>query len=172
MSDSKKDWKDFLKDVQPLQSASPRRELPEQQKTAIISENYANFVIKRDENKTVLAYQPDYDRKALKALRSPAFRPDARVDLHGLRLSEAETALVRFFNQQKALGHRQLLVIHGKGLHSEDGAGVLGEMVFRFFCHGPAAPDVLALSSAHPALGGSGALVIRLRKSHESSTRS
>ncbi|QQR90549.1 MAG: Smr/MutS family protein [Myxococcales bacterium] len=172
MSDRKKDWRDFLKEVEPLGKGAGKIPPASQKKMAGNPVNYANFVIKRDENKTVLAYQPGFDPKSLKALRSSSFRPEARLDLHGMTQTEAEAALLRFYGQQKAQGRRQLLVIHGKGLHSEDGVGVLAEMVFRFFCHGPAAPDVLALSSAHPALGGSGALTIRLRKFHEPSVRS
>ena len=138
------------------------------QKLARISENNAKLVIKSDENKTVLAYASGFSQKELRALRSAKFRPQARIDLHGMTADEAQRALERFVSQQRSLGRRQLLVIHGKGQHSEGNMGVLGNLCFRYFSQGRIAAQVLAASSAHPALGGTGALAIRLRKSHES----
>jgi DNA-nicking Smr family endonuclease len=56
-----------------------------------------------------------------------------------------------------------LLVIVGKGLHSEDGYGVLARAAVAALTQGVAAPLVLAVSSAHPKHGGSGALAVILK---------
>ena len=44
-------------------------------------------------------------------------KPDAVIDLHGLGVDEAWTALEAFFQNSRELGHEKLLVIHGKGNH-------------------------------------------------------
>jgi len=56
-------------------------------------------------------------------------RPDDELDLHGL-LQEEALAAVRFFLRESRLeGYRKVLVIHGKGLHSENRKGVLKDAV-------------------------------------------
>ena len=55
-----------------------------------------------------------------------------------------------------------LLVVHGKGLHSDGGVGVLGDVVVKTLTESAIAPRVLAFASAAPRLGGLGATVVRL----------
>jgi DNA-nicking Smr family endonuclease len=58
-----------------------------------------------------------------------AARHDAVLDLHGLGRDDAVAALREFLGSAAAGGLRKVLVIHGKGLHSEDGRGVLSDAV-------------------------------------------
>lgn len=44
---------------------------------------------------------------------------DAILDLHGMTIVEAEVALNSFFASAERRGCRKLLIVHGKGLHSE-----------------------------------------------------
>jgi len=44
---------------------------------------------------------------------------DAILDLHGMTIVEAEMALNSFFASAERRGCRKLLIVHGKGLHSE-----------------------------------------------------
>lgn len=44
---------------------------------------------------------------------------DAMLDLHGMTIVEAEIALNSFFATAERSGCRKLLIVHGKGLHSE-----------------------------------------------------
>lgn len=69
---------------------------------------------------------------------------EAVLDLHGQTAAAAESSLSGFFRESARLGLRKVLVIHGKGLHSDD-TPVLGKTVQRFLesCplagrHGPA----------------------------------
>ena len=45
-------------------------------------------------------------------------KPDATIDLHGLKQDEAWTALENFFENSKRNGFEKVLVIHGKGNHA------------------------------------------------------
>lgn len=98
---------------------------------------------------------------ALRALMRHDARPGATLDLHGMRASEAEREVVRFLRAEQRRGMRRVLIVHGKGLHSEGGA-VLSDVVVRAITEGGAAPVVQAFVTASHALGGSGALLIEL----------
>ena len=98
---------------------------------------------------------------ALRALMRNDARPGATLDLHGMRATEAEREVVRFLRAEQRRGMRRVLIVHGKGLHS-DGGAVLCDVVVRAITEGGAAPVVQAFVTASNALGGSGALLIEL----------
>ncbi len=102
-------------------------------------------------------------RTLLRELRGRSFRAERRLDLHGMRSGEAVAALERFVREQRDRGARSVLVVHGKGLHSEHGVGVLRSAVVAALGDGAAAPYVQAFATAHASLGGRGALAVRLR---------
>jgi DNA-nicking Smr family endonuclease len=58
-----------------------------------------------------------------------AARHEAVLDLHGLSRDAAVASLREFLGSAVADGLRKVLVIHGKGLHSDDGRGVLSDAV-------------------------------------------
>ncbi len=64
-----------------------------------------------------------------KPVAEPCAPRDLRVakelDLHGYSRDEALRCLRAFVRAGAAAGHRQLLVVHGRGAHSEAGAAVL-----------------------------------------------
>lgn len=127
-------------------------------------DNHATFDMNIAENRTIKARRPEVSHALLRQLASDRLRVDARIDLHGLTRDQAHVRLMQFLRQARAMGHRTLLVIHGKGLHTEDGIGVLADEVVNTLCRGQAAPWVLAVSTAHRRLGGTGALVVKLVK--------
>ena len=69
-----------------------------------------------------------------------ARKPDGVLDLHGLRQDEAWLALENFFRHCRGQGFQKLLIIHGKGNHSE-GEAVLKRMVRQFIEKCPAAGE-------------------------------
>ncbi len=109
------------------------------------------------------------ERKTLTGLRRGTRDVDARIDLHGLRQSEAHEALLRFLHRSQHKGHALVLVITGKG-----GTGRIGELyeergvLRRLVPHWLGLADLRSLvvgfeeASAHH--GGSGALYVRLRR--------
>jgi DNA-nicking Smr family endonuclease len=94
---------------------------------------------------------------------------DATLDLHGLRQTEARSALGRFVPARAARGDRTLLVITGKGLKKTDGMQILDRGVLRamlpVWLSEPAlAPYIAGWDSAAPGHGGEGAFYVRLRR--------
>ncbi len=162
-----KDDKDWKSQVNPL-SGSRRKPLDIQESEkahlAKISKNYDNFDIKIDENKTVYAKRADVSHTLLRELASDRVPIDASVDLHGFTREEARSRVICFVQHARSAGYRTLLVIHGKGLHTQDGVGVLGEEVLDTLCRGEIASWVLALTTAHRRWGGTGALVVKLTR--------
>jgi DNA-nicking Smr family endonuclease len=94
-------------------------------------------------------------------LRSGKIRAEATIDLHGSLVEPAVRQLEQFLVESRRLGRRCILVVHGKGLHSEHGAplreGVLHALL------GSLSGLVHALASASQADGGEGATYVMLR---------
>ena len=103
------------------------------------------------------------DRKHLVRLRRGELPVDLRVDLHGLVAKEARRRLVAEVERAQAAGLRCVLVVHGRGLHSE-GPAVLREGVAEWLSAAPLAARVMAFASARPEHGGSGATYVLLRR--------
>ncbi len=70
-----------------------------------------------------------YGHKSRTQLRKMA--PEETLDLHGMTMDDAEKALRLFIENAHARRLRKVLIIHGKGNHSEGGA-VLRDMVHAF----------------------------------------
>jgi DNA-nicking Smr family endonuclease len=96
--------------------------------------------------------------------------PEARIDLHGLTLSEAHPELIRFILNAQSDGARLVLVITGKGRRGEDigpipqRMGVLRHQVPQWLHMPPLGQAVLQVSEAHLKHGGSGAYYVYLRR--------
>lgn len=97
-------------------------------------------------------------------------RPEARIDLHGMTLAQAQPALTDFILSCRARGLRLVLVITGKGKDRDDlgpipvRRGVLRHQVPHWLNQAPLAPAVLNIREAHLRHGGQGALYVYLRK--------
>jgi DNA-nicking Smr family endonuclease len=105
------------------------------------------------------------DVKLLRRLKAGELRVEARLDLHGRTRDEALDVLERFLADARAQRRRCVLVVHGRGAHSEDDAPVLKPMVWRWLAASSlAAGAVLAFASARPAQGGVGATLVLLRQ--------
>ena len=104
--------------------------------------------------------RPGVQRQTLRQLRRGGSRIEDEVDLHGLTVAEARPLLVGFLDRCRASGARHVRIIHGKGLRSEGGEGVLKALVASWLTQ---RADVLAFHEAKPADGGSGAVVVLLK---------
>lgn len=96
--------------------------------------------------------------------------PEARIDLHGLTLSEAHPELIHFILNAQSAGLRLVLVITGKGKRGQDigpipqRIGALRHQVPQWLRLPPLGPAVLQISEAHLKHGGSGAYYVYLRR--------
>jgi len=120
-----------------------------------------SFTVRRDAE-WVEGQRDDAPKGRLLDLRHGRATPEAEIDLHGMTGDAAVAGLVRFLRQERSRGRTIICVIHGKGLHSSGGVGVLGDRVVDAITSGPAAPHVHAFVTAARDAGGSGALLIRL----------
>jgi DNA-nicking Smr family endonuclease len=110
-------------------------------------------------------YDKDQDLEASQAVTGERRRrllrkkPDGFIDLHGLTQDEAWTALEDFFRESRQKSFEKLLIIHGKGNHSER-EGVLRELCRRFVEGCPFAGEMGHSSGAD---GGSGSTWVLLK---------
>ena len=104
------------------------------------------------------------DRKLLKKLKKGKFPIQDYIDLHGLNKQDAETRIREFLLHSQQLGMRCVLVVHGRGLNSENNIPILKECLPGWLTRGSAKRIVLAFSTARPYDGGTGAIYVLLRK--------
>jgi DNA-nicking Smr family endonuclease len=113
---------------------------------------------------------PNMDRRNFDRLRKGRMQVDARIDLHGMTLTQAHPALTGFVRRAHQDGKRLLLVITGKGKSAEDDGvmplrrGVLRHQVPQWLNQPPLAPLVLQIVPAHQRDGGTGAYYVYLRR--------
>ena len=86
--------------------------------------------------------------------------PQATLDLHGETVSEAEASIKAFLEECVRNKIRKISIITGKGLHSEDGIGVLRDTAIRVLDE---SGIVSEKCSAPLSAGGAGALWIILK---------
>ena len=122
-----------------------------------------------------VSFQIERDRDYVHGLRHGAqprvlrelgkrMRANQTLDLHGMTQREAREAVVAFVRKAHKDGLDILCIVHGKGNHSEGGQGVLRDAVVGALTETAAALRVLAFVTAPEALGGSGALLVELKR--------
>ena len=117
------------------------------------------------------------DRRKARKISSGRIEIEGRIDLHGMRQSQAHTALRRFLLNAQAKGRRWVLVITGKGTAPrvnpevgdyaglrDDERGVLKRNVPRWLTEPELRAIVISFSPASARHGGEGALYVQLRK--------
>lgn len=94
-------------------------------------------------------------------LRAGKIRAEATLDLHGDQVEPAVARLQQFLVESRRIGRRCVLIVHGKGTHSDHGAplreGVLHALL------GKLSGLVHAFASAARVDGGDGATYVMLR---------
>jgi DNA-nicking Smr family endonuclease len=104
-----------------------------------------------------------FSRKLMQKLKRGQFPIQDYVDLHGLTKEAAEIEVRDFLMKSRSQGLRCVLVVHGRGLNSENHIPVLKERLPLWLSRGPVRKIVLAFATARPYDGGTGALYILLR---------
>ncbi len=117
------------------------------------------------------------DRRKARKIGSGRIEVEGRIDLHGMRQSEAHQALRRFLLSSHAQGRRWVLVITGKGNsqrrrpnaeedfgYGEEERGVLKRNVPRWLAEPELRTIVVGYMEAAIRHGGGGALYVQLRR--------
>jgi DNA-nicking Smr family endonuclease len=94
-------------------------------------------------------------------LRRGQFSAQDELDLHGATALQAEGMLRRFLKEAHDHGFGCVRIVHGKGLQSEGAAPVLKNLVDRLLRQ---RNDVLAFHSAPANQGGTGAVLVLLKR--------
>jgi DNA-nicking Smr family endonuclease len=118
----------------------------------------------KDPGESVSVFDPSVNADTRRALRRGDMQPEAVLDLHGVRSAEARRRVEAFVYEARAREQRCVLIITGRGLRSGPGGPVLRGEVMQILSEGKLAPAVLGVVSAPPSMGGSGALLVLLRK--------
>ncbi|KRS11215.1 DNA mismatch repair protein MutS [Roseovarius atlanticus] len=118
-----------------------------------------------------LSRQPlQMDKRTNTRLKRGKVEPEARIDLHGMTLAQAQPALTGFILRAQAQGKRLVLVITGKGKNTDTGGpiptrnGVLRHAVPQWLGMAPLSGLVLQITQAHVRHGGGGAYYVYLRR--------
>jgi len=106
------------------------------------------------------------DRANAERLKRGKHEIEARLDLHGMTQAEAHRVLASFIRASRAAGKRCVLVITGRGSAKgpNNTGGVLKSAVPRWLDEPELRPHLLAIATAQPRDGGSGALYVMLRR--------
>ncbi|MEL7252692.1 MAG: Smr/MutS family protein [Pseudomonadota bacterium] len=112
------------------------------------------------------------DRKAYDRLKRGKLKPQARIDLHGMTMDQAQPALTAFILSAYARDQRLVLVITGKGQRKDredtgpipERPGILRRNVPHWLQIPPMAQVVLQVTEAHGRHGGGGAYYVYLRR--------
>ena len=99
-------------------------------------------------------------RITLRKMRNGTWPIQNQLDLHGNYSDAARKLLQEFLHEATQQELRCVRVIHGKGLNSKDGEGVLRNLTRHWLTQHPL---VLAYCEALPAQGGSGAVLVLLK---------
>lgn len=111
------------------------------------------------------------DHKTHRKMTGGKLRPEARLDLHGMTLSEAGPELMQFILSCHANGLRLVLVITGKGSRAAEDAplpvrtGALRHQVPHWLHCPPLVQVIQQVTPAHLRHGGTGAYYVYLRRS-------
>jgi len=99
--------------------------------------------------------------RVLRKLRRGHLDAEAELDLHGLVVAEAHDAVDDLIQEATEREVRCVRIIHGKGNSSQSQQPVLKGNVDRWL---RSRDEVLAFSSAPPQQGGTGAVLVLLRR--------
>lgn len=110
----------------------------------------------------VLEWKKDGVQQAVFAkLRSGQYKVESDLDLHGLTVKEARSAVYAFLREAEARDQRMLLIAHGRGEKSATPARLKSYLAHWLV----QLPIVIAFHSAQPQQGGTGAVYVLLKKS-------
>lgn len=117
-----------------------------------------NFVKPKEK---FIGQQKSAPARSLKRKRKirPGFQPDAEFDLHGKTKNEAIQLLKEIFRTKSNLNYKNILIITGKGLNSDQSGGILREFTWNWL-KAKQNQGIESIDWAPPFLGGKGAILV------------
>ena len=105
--------------------------------------------------------RPGIQHRVYQDLRRGVIEPEATLDLHGMRVTDARKALAGFLAQSLRARRRCVRIIHGKGRGSSSQQPVLKQKVNQWL---PQREEVLAYCAAPRWDGGTGVVYVLLSR--------
>lgn len=105
----------------------------------------------------------DADPAILPRLVAGEFAWQDHIDLHGMTRDQAHDAVYRFLAAARVKHLRCVLIVHGRGHHSEGQIPVLKLALQRWLRRAPLKAWVFAWATARPVDGGPGAIYVMIR---------
>jgi DNA-nicking Smr family endonuclease len=105
--------------------------------------------------------RPGIQQRVMEKLRRGQFAIEKELDLHGMTVINAETALKQFLSHCQKNNYRCVRIIHGKGHGSKDKKPVIKNRLNHCLQKNSA---ILAFCSARPVDGGTGAIYVLIKR--------
>lgn len=121
----------------------------------IISDEKSNFILEKDKS---LGIDWNTDKKLIQG----KYEIDYKVDLHGLTIDEAYNKIKLLFNKAELNNYRCLLIITGKGLHSQN--QTIKRSIIEWFKEPYFSNKIIKYTDAQKIHGGSGAIYVLLKR--------
>lgn len=156
-----------------LAPAVPAMPAPQRQRQKSAKEPLIRMDIRKDHEgpHPVLRRSAVMDQRNFERLKKGKKPIDGTIDLHGMRVHEAQNRLTDTIMRAHFDEKRLILVITGKGKAQEAGAwdddirpGVLRRSVPHWLAMPPLAPLILQVTQAHGKHGGWGAFYVYLKR--------
>jgi len=158
-----KTFRDYVGQVRPLEPRSrrvpppPRIGVPPRQRSSTAEPVFETS----DDGQSVQGARAGFE-DTLRQTKQGRFPIFDTIDLHGLTVDEARQTLRRFCERVRGRSRRLVLVVHGKGMHSPGGRGVLRDEMAGLLSSAPLSELVLCFTTAPAKHGGSGAVYVLL----------
>jgi DNA-nicking Smr family endonuclease len=162
-------WARVASTIRPLSRQKPAPEISEQERKFVVAQRPVTIAANRPPRpaKPVPIAEKTLDGSWDKKLRGGTVVPDRVIDLHGMNLDAAWTAIDRGLDQAIARGDRVILLITGHHRSGEPPIqrGRIRAAVHDWLAASRHSGDIAAVRGAHRRHGGGGSLYLILRRS-------
>ena len=126
---------------------------------ALVDSEYDQNLLERGDE--LFFFRPGIQKQTLRKLRRRQLNIEEELDLHGLTVEMARTALSDFLEECHMHSLRCVRIIHGKGIGSENKKPIIKNKVNNWLRQ---RDDVMAFCSALQNDGGTGAIYCLLKR--------
>lgn len=168
-----REWNEFLKTVVPLKKNIVLSKNKESQKSInklkVVKEHQNNNELIEKIDEYFLSKINEIDKNLLKKIKKTKINEKCTLDLHGYKFVEAREKVIKFIEISYLHKNRLLLIITGKGERATveegwKGKGILKENVPKWLASLLLSKYIIWYGQATSNNGGSGAIVIYLKK--------
>ena len=167
------EWEVFKKEVKPIKESGI---IKDSSKKKTFKKKILNFQLPKNYEEIDLEDRPlrnfNMDKNTIKRIKNGKISISSTLDLHSFTVKESKEKVIKFIENNFLIGNRLILIITGKGKRlsvSEGwkGDGKLKRTVPLWLSSDYLSKYILWFDIATPEKGGSGALLVFLKKIKE-----